>query len=122
MTTSCQPRPQPHSSGIAATRAASGTATNSPTRNRWNVEFGSSSRSGRGVRAWVLVAPPSVPPGAGARFVRVADCAAEAAPVTRTVSGEVVIVLLLVKAERAGALVRLRNRSLRNRRLANIRG
>src|SRR5580700_9933165 len=119
MTTSCQPRPQPHSSGIAATRATSGTATNRPTMKRWSPELGSSSKSGRGVRGCVLTAPPSVPPGAGAWSVRAEGGAAEAAPVARTVSGEVVIVLLWVQAEQAGAFIRLRNRSLPDRRLGN---
>src|SRR5580704_9118202 len=119
MTTACQSRPQPHSSGIAATTATSGTVTNRPTRKRCNAEFGSSLRSGRGVRGWVLTTPPIVPPGAGAWSVRAEGRAAEAAPVGWTVSGEVVIVLLWVQAGQAGALVRLRNRSLRYRRLGN---
>src|ERR1700730_69164 len=98
MTMSCQPRPQPHSSGMAAIRATSGTVTNSPTMKRWSAELGSSSKSGRGVRGWVLTAPPGVLPGAGAWCVRADGRGAEAAPVTWTVSGEVVIVLLLVQA------------------------
>src|ERR1700722_635770 len=119
MTTSCQPRPQPHSSGIAAIRATSGTVTNRPTMKRWNAEFGSSSKSGRGVRGWVLTASPSVPPGAGAGSVRAEDRAAEAAPVAWTVSGEVVIVLLWIQTGQAGASIRLRNRSLPDRRLGH---
>src|SRR5580704_3976718 len=99
MTTACQSRPQPHSSGIAATTATSGMVTNSATRKRCNAEFGSSSRSGRGVRGWVLTAPSSVPPGAGAWSVRAAGRAAEASPALWTVSGEVVIVLLLVQTD-----------------------
>src|ERR1700729_1178021 len=99
MTAACQSRPQPHSSGIAATTATSGTVTNSPTRKRWSPEFGSSERSGRGVRGWVLTAPSSVPPGAGSWSVRAAGRATEASPATWTVSGEVVIVLLLVQTD-----------------------
>src|ERR1700683_4111070 len=105
MTTACQSRPQPHISGIAAIKATSGTATNSPTRKRWNVEVGSSAKSGRGVRDWVLVASPSVAPGAGVWSVSAAGCAAEAASAWwtvsagRTVSGEVVIVLLVVQQD-----------------------
>src|SRR5260370_20011690 len=103
MTTACQPRPQPHNSGIAATRATSGTVTNRPTMKRWNAELGSSSKSGRGVRGRVLTAPPGVPPGAGAWSVKAEDRAAGAAPVAWTMSGEVVIVLLLVQAGEARA-------------------
>ena len=58
--TSCQPRPQPHSSGMAATRATIGTATNRPTRNRWNVELGSSSKSGLAARGSVVTLTVSV--------------------------------------------------------------
>src|SRR5260370_35727261 len=101
MTTSCQPRAQPHNSGIAATRATSGTVTNRPTMKRWNAELGSSSKSGRGVRGRVLTAPPRVPPGAGAWSVKAADRAARAAPVAWTRSGEVVLVLLFVHAVQA---------------------
>src|SRR6516225_8248057 len=122
MTTSCQPRPQPHSSGIAAIRATSGTATNTPTRKRWADEVGSSSMSGLGVRDRVLAVPPLAPSseaGAAARSVVAGGRAVAVASATLTMSGEVVIVLLLVRTVGAGAPIRLRNRSLRNRRLGN---
>src|SRR5260370_41700506 len=50
---------------MAAASATSGMATKTPTRKRWNAEFGSSSRSGRIGRSVVLVAPPMVPADAG---------------------------------------------------------
>src|SRR5260370_39883544 len=97
MTTACQPRPQPHNSGIAATRATSGTVTNTPTMKRWNAELGSSSKPGRGVRGRVLTAPPGVPPGAGAWSVKAEAPAARAAPAAWTMAGAVGIVLLLAE-------------------------
>src|SRR5208282_4681212 len=92
MTTSCQFRPQPHSSGTAAISATSGTATKTPTRKRWNVGVVSSSRSGRAGRGWVLVVLPTGPADAG----MVGDVARPAvvASTALTVSGDVVIVLL----------------------------
>src|SRR5580704_2744518 len=101
MITSCQPRPQPHSSGMAATSAASGMATNSPTRKRWSGEFGSSSRSGLTLwagRGWGLVVavtvPPVVPADAGVAWFALVASAVVVASAALTVSGEVVIVLL----------------------------
>src|SRR5580693_5328189 len=101
MITSCQPRPQPHSSGMAATSAASGMATNRPTRKRWNAEFGSSAKSDLAGRGSVLVVPPTGPAGAGAvgavagsAVVAVGRDGARAASAALTVSGDVVIVLL----------------------------
>src|SRR5579875_1641051 len=88
MTTSCQPRkPQRLSSGIAAIRAASGTPTNRPTRKRWKAEFGSSATSGRGARRAAGAAGAAGSAGRPAR-------SAGPVPVTLTVSGIVVIVLL----------------------------
>src|SRR5262245_21248779 len=100
---------------MAASSAASGMATNTPTRKRWAREFGSSAPSGRGGRtrvlAVVLTVPPMVPADVGVTW------SAGVASAAWTVSGEVVIVLLWNSAKRTGAFVRLRNRSLRNRRL-----
>src|SRR5260370_15223510 len=121
MTTSCQPRPQPHSSGMAAISARNGTATKTPTRTRLSVDVGSSSNS---ERALVLVALPICPPVAGAvgdgawTVVGAARRAGEVGTsAALTVSGEVGIVLLWIRRGRAGALARLRNRSLLHRRL-----
>src|ERR1017187_3531184 len=120
MTTSCQPRPQPHSSGMAASSASSGTATNTPTRTRWKVELGSSSMSGLAGRIWVLVAPPpagEVGATAGSVALAASGGGKVVASATLTVSGDVVIVLLVGTEWWTGTLVRLRNRSLRDRRL-----
>src|SRR5580704_2864129 len=104
MTTSCQPRPQPHSSGMAATSATRGMATKTPTRTRWNVGVDSSSKSGRDGRIRVLVVPPMGPADAGAAgdvagpAVVAADrVGAMVASAALTVSGDVVIVLLWVR-------------------------
>src|ERR1700678_2696450 len=100
MITSCQFRPQPHSSGMAATSARNGMATNTPTSTRWNVEVVSSAMSGRVGRTWVLVSGPADPLVAGVVSevtwsVGVADGAEEiVASVALTVSGVAVIVLL----------------------------
>src|SRR5690242_15433076 len=94
MTTSCQPRPQPQANGIDAIRASIGTPTNRPTRIRCAIELGASSKSGRA--GTVLAAPlmTFVPRASG-----VGD-----------------MVLLGISAP-GGSLIRLRNRSLRHRRL-----
>ena len=101
MTTSCQPSPQPHSSGMAAISAMNGTATKTPTSTRLNVEVGSSSKSGRG---WVLVALPTGPPVAGAVgdgawivVVTVGRAGEVVTSAALTVSGDVVIVLLWLR-------------------------
>src|SRR6266700_5924067 len=47
---SCQPRPHPHASGTAATRASRGTTTNRPIRKRSTALLGSGSMSGTGTR------------------------------------------------------------------------
>jgi hypothetical protein len=82
---------------MAATSAASGMATNTPTRKRWADEFRSSAMSDLGGRACglavLLTVPPMVPADEGvARSAVVACAAVVSAP--WTVSGEVVIVLL----------------------------
>ena len=86
---------------MAAASATSGTATNRPTRKRWNAEFGSSSRSGRtfwAVRGWVLAVavtvPPVVPADAGVAWFALVASAVVVASAALMVSGEVVIVLL----------------------------
>src|SRR5580658_156629 len=102
MTTACQSSPQPHSSGMPAARITSGMATNTPTRTRWNVEFGSLSKSDRGIRGWVLVDPPVASRGEDVvvwSVIAAGRADEAAASVTLTVSGEVVIVLLLVQPE-----------------------
>src|SRR5580704_8451270 len=109
---------------MAATSATSGMATKTPTKTRWNVEVGSSSRSGRVGRIRVLVVPPMGPADAGvvgdetrSAVVAASRALATVASAALTVSGDVVIVLLWISENRAGAFVRLRNRSLRNRKL-----
>src|SRR5580700_5183376 len=102
MITSCQPRPQPHNSGMAASRATSGMATNTPTSTRWKVEVASSSKSGRTARGRAVA--PVV------------------APVLLTVSGEVVIVLLGVTAGRAERLYAYVTVAYQTVGLANPRG
>src|ERR1700722_10096426 len=101
MITSCQPsRPHAHASGIAATTAASGTPTKTPTRTGWNVEDAPSSTSDRTVRAWVLVAPPSVPAVGDEAGLVVLAAGAVGEVVTSAasiISGEVVIVLLWMR-------------------------
>src|SRR6516162_1376240 len=57
---SCQPRPQPQASGIAASTASSGIATNTPIMNRSRGLFGSGSMSGRGVRVRAAPAGPAI--------------------------------------------------------------
>src|SRR5260370_36101976 len=119
MTTSCQPRPQPHRSGMAAIRARNGTATKTPTRTRLSVEVGSSSNS---ARAWVLVALPICPPGACAVgdgawtvVVAVGRAGGLVSSAAFAVSGEVVIALLSVPRGRARARLRLRSLRLLDR-------
>src|ERR1700748_890619 len=80
MTTSCQPRPQPQASGMAAIRASRGTTTKIPTSARWATVAGSSARSGRGADRVTPgstgvegpVGPVGPVPGAFARVVEVA--------------------------------------------------
>jgi hypothetical protein len=86
---------------MAATRAASGTATKTPTRTRWSVELGSSSRSGLTLwagRGWGLAVavtvPPVVPADAGVAWFALVAPAVVVASAALTVSGKVVIVLL----------------------------
>ena len=80
---------------MAGDSAASGTATKTPTMKRWNVEVGSSSRSGRDGRSRVLGGSPD---GSRADAGMVGDVARPAvvASTALTVLGDVVIVLLWV--------------------------
>src|SRR3954453_10403635 len=98
MITSCQPRPHPHSAGIAAAIASSGITTNRPRAICWVVVAFSSSTSGLAIER-----------AAGARAVAVSLGLMDA-------SGVVDMLLLRVRPP-GGSLVRLRNRSLRDRRL-----
>ena len=101
---------------MAAISASSGTATNTPTSTRWNVEFGSSAKSGRITRGWlvavspvlavspmtsVLLVLPMTLPLAGDGFCAVLAVAGSAGAVVAlaalTVSGDVVIVLLWIR-------------------------
>src|SRR5258708_1943046 len=104
MTTSCQPRPQPHMSGMAAMSAANGTKTKIPTRMRWATVFCSSAISGRGPRA----------PAAFGRLVSWSWAGTEAAGGANVawaltgplvLSAEVVIVLLAIVKPAAGLRV-----------------
>jgi hypothetical protein len=83
---------------MAATSAASGMATNTPTRKRWAREVGSSCMSDRGGRtrvlAVVLTLPPAVPADTGVARSAVVASAPVVVSAVRIVSGEVVIVLL----------------------------
>src|SRR5579862_5563238 len=99
MITSCQPRPQPHNSGMAASSASSGMATNAPTSTRWKVEVGSSSKSGRAAVRGLAAASAGL-----------------------TVSGEVVIVLLGVTAGRAERLYAYVTVAYQTVGLANLPG
>src|SRR5215470_4641359 len=68
MTTSCQPRPQPQATGMAATTASIGTPTNTATSTRWSVLAGSGSMSGcaaRGARTGIAGAAGAAVTGAG---------------------------------------------------------
>ena len=89
---------------MAATSATSGMATNTPTRKRWNVEVGSSSKSGLVGRSPVLVVLPMGPADAGvvgdvagSAVVAASRAGAMVASAALTVSGDVVIVLLWVR-------------------------
>src|SRR5580700_9834051 len=65
---SCQPRPQPQATGMAAISARNGTATKTPTRTRSKVLLGSASISGR-VRAGPGAGGVMTVPGTSARSV-----------------------------------------------------
>jgi hypothetical protein len=89
---------------MAATSATNGTATKTPTRTRWNVAFGLSTRSGLVGRAWVLVARPMDPPVAGtvgdvawSAMVAASRAGEVVASAALSVSGDVVIVILWVR-------------------------
>src|SRR5215831_8415431 len=104
---SCQPRPQPQANGIAATSASIGMPTNTPTRMRCTREVCASSMSGRAARLT----------GAGPATGRVAIVVVPVLPLVPRASGVVVMVLPEVGDGGRKSLIRLRNRSLRYRRL-----
>src|SRR5215468_541909 len=104
---SCQPRPQPQAKGIAASSASIGTPVNTPTRMRCAREFCTSSMSDRAARLT----------GAGSATGRVATAVVPVMPLVPLASVVVVMVLPEVGADGRKLLIRLRNRSLRYRRL-----